>query len=186
MGNASRLEFARSRLHLRDDRCEYPVNVAIHPNVRIGEDVEIQSGAVIGHSGFGYEVDENGIPIEIVHLGRVIIGDHVRIGANCTVDRGTVDDTIIHEHVKIDQNCHIAHNVEIGPRTMIASGTILGGSCKIGEDVWIGPGTIMMNKIKVGDRAFIGVGSVVIRDVPAGMVVCGNPARVLRERRDDE
>ncbi|MFH0824396.1 MAG: hypothetical protein V2B18_16710 [Pseudomonadota bacterium] len=174
----SRLEFARSRLHLKQP--ENSIGVMIHPWVKIGVGFEVFSGAVIGHTGFGFERDENGIPVEIVHTGGVVIGDYVRIGENSVVARGTLGDTVIEDHVKIDSLCHIAHNVLVGARTMMASTIDITGSVTVGTDVWIGAHTIIKNKVKIGNHALIGVGAVVIHDVPAGAVVAGNPARILR------
>jgi len=176
---SDRLEFAR-----RSIRWEHTApNVYIHPTAHIG------TGVVIGESGFGYERDEYGAPVKIYHAGGVIIGPNVWLGANCIVSRAVLPErnTIIKEHCKIDDLCHIAHNVVIGPRTMMASGCILGGSVQIGPDCWIGSGTTVRNKVRIIRNTLIGIGSVVLKDIlEPGQVWAGNPARFLRMKREGE
>ncbi|CCQ09626.1 UDP-3-O-[3-hydroxymyristoyl] glucosamine N-acyltransferase [Pseudoalteromonas luteoviolacea B = ATCC 29581] len=107
-------------------------NVSVYHEVEIGEDCLFQSGAVIGSDGFGY-ANKKGRWIKIPQVGRVVIGDRVEVGANTVIDRGALDDTIIHDDVIIDNLCQIAHNVEIGQGTAIAGATVVAGSTKIGK-----------------------------------------------------
>ncbi len=109
----------------------YP-NVSIYHNVSIGRDCIIHSGAVIGSDGFGY-ANNSGEWVKIVQSGGVRIGNNVEIGANSTIDRGALDDTVIADGVKIDNLCHIAHNVEIGENTAMAAFTGVAGSTVIGK-----------------------------------------------------
>ncbi|MBB1310314.1 UDP-3-O-(3-hydroxymyristoyl)glucosamine N-acyltransferase [Pseudoalteromonas sp. SR41-8] len=111
-------------------------NVSVYHDVEIGNDCLFQSSSVIGSDGFGYANDK-GQWIKIPQLGRVIIGDKVEIGAGTTVDRGAIDDTIIHSNVIIDNQCQIAHNVEIGSGTAIAGCTVIAGSTTIGKNCQI-------------------------------------------------
>ncbi|MDQ7048604.1 MAG: UDP-3-O-(3-hydroxymyristoyl)glucosamine N-acyltransferase [Enterobacterales bacterium] len=109
----------------------YP-NVTLYHRTLIGSDCTIQSGAVIGSDGFGF-ANENGRWVKIPQLGRVVIGDRVEVGANTTIDRGALKDTLIGDGVIIDNLCHIAHNVEIGENTAMAAFTGIAGSSIIGQ-----------------------------------------------------
>lgn len=160
-------------------------NTVIHHNVVIGDDViigdncVIKSCAVIGEDGFGFERDEDGIPIRLVHLGRVIIGNDVEIGSLTTVCRGTLGDTIIHDHVKVDDHVHIAHNVVVHMGAMIIACAEVSGGVEIGAQAWVGPNSSVIQKLKIGEKSTVGIGANVIRAVEAGAVVAGNPARTL-------
>lgn len=168
------------------DYTEVRNNVVIADGVRIGKHCLIRSNAVIGEEGFGFEYEEDGTPFRIPHLGSVEIGDHVEIGNFTAIAQGTLKNTIIHSHVKIDNLVHIAHNCVVGERTVIVAGAETSGSSVIGTDCWLGVGCTTMQKIKIGDNSLVGIGSVVLRDVPPGVVVAGNPARILRMRGIEE
>lgn len=155
-------------------------HVVLARGTKVGSDCVVQSHAVIGEQGFGYELDPEGVPFHIPHSGSVTIGDRVHIGASTVIARGTLDDTVVHDDVKIDDHVFIAHNAEIGERSMVIAGSEISGSVVIGTDVWIAPLVTIMNKVNVGNHAFIGIGSVVLKDVPPNTVVVGNPARVIR------
>ena len=150
-------------------------NCSIYDNVKIGKNVIIDSGAVIGAAGFGFVRDQNGIPHQFPQLGRVIIEDDVEIGANTCIDRGALDDTIIHKGVKIDNLVQIAHNVEIGQYSYIMGLTAIAGSVVIGEKCWIAPSKIV-NKVVIGNNVTVGFGSVVIKSIPENSTVMGDPA----------
>jgi UDP-3-O-[3-hydroxymyristoyl] glucosamine N-acyltransferase len=109
----------------------YP-NVSIYHDVEIGRNCVIQSGTVIGSDGFGY-ANRAGEWVKIAQTGGVRIADNVEIGANATIDRGALEDTVIAQGVKIDNLCHIAHNVEIGENTAMAAFTGVAGSTVIGK-----------------------------------------------------
>lgn len=125
-------------------------NVAIHHGVIIGRRVRIQSGVVIGEDGFGY-ANEGGAWIRIPQLGRVLIGDDVGIGANTTIDRGALGDTVIEEGVKLDNQIQIAHNVRIGAHTAIAGCTGIAGSTTIGKRCAIGGGVGISGHLEIAD-----------------------------------
>lgn len=127
----------------------YP-NVTIYDNTSIGDNVIIHAGAVIGSDGFGLVKDSSGW-IKVPHIGQVIIKNNVEIGANSTIDRGTIDSTIIHDNVKIDNHVHVAHNVEIGKNTAIAACVGIAGSTTIGENCTIGGGTGINGHINITD-----------------------------------
>lgn len=153
-------------------------NCSIYDNVKIGKNVIIDSGAVIGAAGFGFVRDQSGVPHQFPQLGKVIIEDNVEIGANTCVDRGALDDTIIHKGVKIDNLVQIAHNVEIGRYTYIMGLTAIAGSVVIGERCWIAPSKIK-NKVTIGNDVTVGFGAVVLNSIPDNTVVMGDPAITL-------
>lgn len=153
-------------------------NCVIYKGCVIGRKCMIHSGSVLGADGFGFiPGDDSGPPVKIPQLGGVKIGDHVEIGACCTVDRGTISDTVINDHVKMDDHVHIAHNVVVGKGCILVAMTGLAGS-SILED-----GVIMAARSGTGDHVRIGKGAQVaamagaIKDVPPGAVVSGFPAR---------
>ncbi|MDE3828863.1 UDP-3-O-(3-hydroxymyristoyl)glucosamine N-acyltransferase [Sinorhizobium meliloti] len=147
----------------------------------IGNNVIIHPGARIGQDGFGYAPGPKGGMIKIVQVGRVIIQDHVEIGANTTIDRGTMDDTVIGEGTKIDNLVQIGHNVRIGRYCGIVSQVGIAGSTQIGDGVMIGGGVGVNGHITIGDGAQIAAMSGVASDVPAGERYGGIPARPMRD-----
>lgn len=164
--------------------CKIGAGTIIHPGchiydgVAIGKNVIIDSGAVIGAAGFGFVRDKDGVPHRFPQLGGVIIGDDVEIGANTCIDRGALENTIIHKGVKIDNLVQIAHNVEIGKHTYIMGQTAIAGSVKIGSKCWVAPSYII-NKIAIGDNVTIGFGAVVLKSVKNNTTVMGNPAILI-------
>jgi UDP-3-O-[3-hydroxymyristoyl] glucosamine N-acyltransferase len=144
-------------------------------NAAIGEDCVIHAGAAIGKDGFGY-TRQNGKNVFIPHVGRVVIGSRVSIGANSCVDRGVMTDTVIGDGTKIDNLVQIAHGVIIGKECFLASQSGLAGGCVLGDRVLIGGQAGLANGVKVGDDAEIGAHSGVFRDVPAGGRYMGYPA----------
>jgi UDP-3-O-[3-hydroxymyristoyl] glucosamine N-acyltransferase len=146
----------------------------------IGDDVVILAGAAIGEQGFGV-AGGAADPVDVPHLGRVIIQDRVTIGANSTIDRAVFGDTMIGEGAKIDNLCHIAHNCSIGRGVMIAAFGGISGSTQVGDGVTMG------GRVGVADHRIIGAGATlaggtgVLQDVPAGEVWSGYPAKPLRK-----
>lgn len=124
--------------------------VVIADRVRLGERCIIHSGAVIGADGFGFAPDQ-GAWVKVPQLGSVVVGNDVEIGANTTVDRGTIDDTVIGDGVKLDNLVQIAHNVRIGEHTVMAAMSGAAGSTRIGKRCMIGGGAVMINHISVCD-----------------------------------
>ncbi len=154
-------------------------NVTLYPGVRIGERVEVHSGCVIGSDGFGYAAGPRGAE-KIHHGGSVVVHADVEIGANTTVDRGTLGDTVIGARTKIDNLCTVAHNVVIGSDCLIAGKTGIAGSTTIGDRVIIGGGAGITDHVTIGDDARIAGLAGVSKDVPSGETWTGNPARPHR------
>lgn len=146
----------------------------------IGDDVAILAGAVIGEQGFGVAGDASG-PVDVPHLGRVVIQDRVTIGANSCVDRGVFDDTIIGEGAKIDNLCHIAHNCVVGRGVLIAAFGGVSGSTELGDGVTLGGRVGIADHRKIGVGATLAGGAAVFQDVPPGEVWSGYPAKPLRK-----
>lgn len=144
----------------------------------IGNGVIIHNGVRIGQDGFGFAPGPRGM-IKLVQIGRVIIQDNVEIGANTTIDRGAMDDTVIGEGTKIDNLVQIAHNVCIGRHCAIASGAGIAGSTKIGDGVQIGGASGINGHITIGDGVQIAAMSGVIASLPAGGRFGGIPARPM-------
>lgn len=157
-------------------------HVTIVNRVTIGRDCEIQSGTVIGHDGFGYTEDENHVKTMVKHFGGVAIGDKVLVSSNVCVCRGTIDDTIIGDGVKIDNLSHIAHNCVLGENAALAYPCYLGGSSKYGSNAYLA-GAIVRNQCDVEENAFVGLGAVVVKNVDAGEVVVGNPAKPFIKKK---
>ncbi len=148
--------------------------------VVIDSTCKIHPTTLLGLSGFGYARNEPGELVEIGHSGHVIIKRDTVIRAYCTIDRGTVDNTVIGEGNKLDHHIHVAHNVKIGNHNTLANGCIIEGSCEIGDFNTFGTAVIMQRKTKVGNNCTIGSGSVITKDIPDNSIVYGNPARVIR------
>ncbi|WP_192458098.1 UDP-3-O-(3-hydroxymyristoyl)glucosamine N-acyltransferase [Musicola keenii] len=150
-------------------------NVTVYHNVVLGEKCLIQSGAVIGSDGFGY-ANDRGNWVKIPQLGTVIIGDRVEIGANTTIDRGALDDTIIGNGVIIDNQCQIAHNVVIGDNTAVAGGVIMAGSLKIGRYCMIGGASVINGHMEICDKVTVtGMGMVMRPITEPGVYSSGIP-----------
>ena len=157
-------------------------NTTIYGEAKIGSNSVILSNSTIGSEGFSFSYTGN----ELFHfpsLGSIIIGDHVWIGSNCTVEKPQIDTTIIESHVKLDDLVHIGHNAIIKKFTQIAAGTIISGRAKIGEGCWIAPNVVFDNGCQVGKNSIVGSSSLVRRNFPKNSVIIGSPARLLRKTR---
>ncbi len=149
-------------------------------NSIIGDDVVIQDGAKIGLKGFGF-IPLKGKNFRFPHIGRVILKNNVEIGSSCTIDRGSVDDTIIGENTFLDNQVHMAHNVKVGKNCMIAGQVGFAGSSTLGDNVSIGGQAGISGHLKIGNNVKIGGGSGVVKDIEDNSVVMGYPAVPLKE-----
>jgi UDP-3-O-[3-hydroxymyristoyl] glucosamine N-acyltransferase len=144
-------------------------NVTIKHNCHIGKSCHFFPGAIIGNDGFGYAeeqtADGEAYWVKIPQVGRVVIKDHVDIGANTTVDRGAIDDTVIDEGVKIDNLVQIAHNCRIGAHTVIAGCVGVAGSAVIGKHCKLGGAAMVLGHLSVADGVTISPGSMITRSI---------------------
>lgn len=164
-------------------------NVTLYPGTVIGSHVRIHSGTVIGSDGFGYApIRQDGRrdgPVvgheKIHHLGGVRIGNHVEIGANSCVDRGTLGDTVIEDHVKADNLVQIAHNAIAREGAILCGCSGLAGGSVLGRFAYLGGQACVVNKAQVGDGAMVGAASLITKDVGPGEQVAGSPQRALKD-----
>jgi UDP-3-O-[3-hydroxymyristoyl] glucosamine N-acyltransferase len=162
------------------DGCRLEAGAVLGPRVVLGCRVRLEAGARVGLDGFAFEETPAG-PARIPHLGGCHIGDDVEIGANATVDRGSVGTTRIGAGTKIDNLVHVGHNVRIGARCLVMAQTGIAGAVTVGDDVRIAGQAGLADHLSVGDRARIAAQSGVIGDVAPGAVVSGYPARDHRQ-----
>ena len=148
-------------------------------NSIIGNEVMIQDGCKIGQKGFGF-IPSKEKNIKFPHIGKVQIKDFVEIASGCTIDRGSIDDTIIGQNTYLDNQVHVAHNVKIGNNCMIAGQVGFAGSSTIGNNVSIGGQAGVSGHLKIGNNVKIGGGSGVVKDIEDNQVVMGYPAIPLR------
>ncbi len=157
-------------------------NVTIKHGSQIGKNCHLFSGCVIGNDGFGYAEETAGDSkhwVKIPQIGRVVIHDHVDIGANTTIDRGAIDDTVIEEGVKLDNLIQIAHNCRIGAHTVIAGCTGIAGSAIIGKHCKIGGAAMILGHLNIADNVTISPGSMIMRSInKAGTYTALMPSQV--------
>ena len=162
------------------ENCRIHPRVTLYPSVRVGAGVEIHSGAVIGADGFGYAFDGERY-WKFPQTGVVEIADDVEIGANATIDRGSLDDTRIAEGVKLDNLVHVGHNVQIGEHTVIAAQTGISGSSRLGHHVVCGGQVGIADHCTLEDQSVAGAqaGIPTGKTIRSGQTVWGTPARPL-------
>ncbi|MEW8028646.1 MAG: UDP-3-O-(3-hydroxymyristoyl)glucosamine N-acyltransferase [Candidatus Thiodiazotropha sp.] len=148
-------------------------NVTLCHDTRLGRRCLIHPGAVLGADGFGL-ANEAGHWIKVPQLGRVRVGDDVEIGANTTIDRGALEDTILHDGVKLDNLIQIAHNVEIGRNTAMAGCSAVAGSTKIGNHCTIGGQTGLVGHLTIGDNVHFSAATLVTRSFTEAGYYSGN------------
>jgi UDP-3-O-[3-hydroxymyristoyl] glucosamine N-acyltransferase len=164
------------------ENCRFYPRVSIRQGCRVGNNVIIHDGAVIGSDGFGFAPAAEKYK-KIPQMGIVVIEDDVEIGANSTVDRATIGETIIRNGCKIDNLVQIAHNVEIGENSVIASQTGISGSTKVGKHVTIAGQVGIVGHIEIGDNAILAAKSGISKDVPVGEVWFGYPAMTIMKQK---
>jgi UDP-3-O-[3-hydroxymyristoyl] glucosamine N-acyltransferase len=158
------------------DKAVIHSGVTVREYCRIGNRVILQNGAVIGSDGLGFVPTADGIFYKIVQTGRVVIEDDVEVGANTTVDRAAVGDTVIRRGAKLDNLVQIGHGSQVGPHSVLAAQVGLAGSTRLGQGVWVGGQAGFAGHLSVGDKAVITAQSGTSHDVSPGAVVSGSPA----------
>ena len=180
-------------------------NTKIYPHVYIGDDVTIgndciiyagakiysdcvvgnrciiHAGVVIGSDGFGFAPLENGTYKKIAQIGNTVLEDDVEVGANTTIDCGTMDSTIIRKGAKIDNLVQIAHNCEVGENTVIAAQSGLAGTSKVGKNCKFGGQVGLAGHLTIGDNVFIGAQSGVAKSVNSNQIILGSPAIEIKD-----
>jgi UDP-3-O-[3-hydroxymyristoyl] glucosamine N-acyltransferase len=150
--------------------------VTLYPGTVIGERCLVHAGAVIGADGFGFAPDRDGY-VKVPQVGGVRIGDDVEIGANTTIDRGTIEDTVIGDGVKLDNQVQVGHNVRIGAHTVVAGCAGISGSTVIGRRCMIGGAVGLAGHLELGDEVVVTGFSLVTRSLPGpGVYSSGMPA----------
>jgi len=155
-------------------------NVSVYSGSAIGKRVILHSGVVIGADGFGF-VKDGKTNVKITQVGKVMIEDDVEVGANSTIDRAALGQTIIRRGVKIDNLVQVAHNVEIGEDSMIIAHVGIAGSTKIGKNVILAGQVGVVGHIEIGDNVMVGAQSGVGQNLPSGQAFSGSPAFPHRE-----
>jgi UDP-3-O-[3-hydroxymyristoyl] glucosamine N-acyltransferase len=150
-------------VEIGEDSVLYP-GVRIYPGCRIGRRAIIHAGAVIGADGFGFAQD-GAAWVKIAQTGRVVIGDDVEIGANTTIDRGALEDTVIEDGVKLDNQIQIAHNVRVGRNTAMAGCVGIAGSAKVGAGCTVGGGAIILGHLTLADGVHVSAGTLVAKSI---------------------
>ena len=158
------------------NNCIFFAGAKIYSETIIGNNCTIHSGTIIGSDGFGYAPSEDGSYSKVPQIGNVILEDNVEIGACTTIDRATLGSTIIRKGVKLDNQIQIAHNVEIGENTVIASQTGVAGSTKIGSNCQIGGQVGIAGHIIIGNNVRVQAQSGIGRNIKDGEILQGSPS----------
>lgn len=154
-------------------------NVVVYDDVTIGERCLIQAGTIIGTDGLGCSRDNEGKLSKFPHIGGVIIGDNVEIGANSQIAKGSLSDTIIENGCKLNGLCFIAHNCHLHENVWITGNSMLCGSVSVGKNTTIFSSVIIRDQRTIGEHVTIGMGAVVTKNVPDGETWIGNPAKKI-------
>jgi UDP-3-O-[3-hydroxymyristoyl] glucosamine N-acyltransferase len=150
--------------------------VVVREGCILGQRVILQNGVVIGSDGFGFAPTKDGSFYKICQTGRVVIEDDVEVGANTTIDRAAVGETIIRRGAKLDNLIQIGHGAQVGEDSVLAAQVGLAGSTRLGKGVWVGGQVGFAGHLEVGDKAVITAQSGTSHDIPPGAVVSGSPA----------
>lgn len=161
--------------------CIIYAGVKIYNDSFIGNRCILHSGVVIGSDGFGFAPLDDGTYKKIAQIGNAVLEDDVEIGANTTIDCGTMGSTIIRKGAKIDNLVQIAHNCEVGENTVMAAQTGLAGTTKVGKNCKFGGQVGLGGHLTIGDNVFIGAQSGVIKSVESNQVILGSPAMEIKE-----
>ena len=163
------------------DNCIIYAGVKVYDDCIIGNGCILQAGVVIGSDGFGFAPQKDGTYKKIPQIGNVVLEDNVEVGANSTIDCGTMGSTILRKGCKIDNLVQIAHNCEIGKNTVIAALSGLAGTTKIGNNCRIGGQVGFAGHLSVGDNVMIGAQSGVAKSVKGDRIILGSPAIDIKD-----
>lgn len=152
-------------------------NVYIEDHVKIGKNVSIQPGVVVGNEGHNYIRDNNNECVNFPHIGGVVIEDDVEIGGNSFVSRGVLSNTLIGKGTKIAQLVYVGANVQIGKHCAVRPNVMISGSVVVGDYSILAPTVTLRDQAKIGSNVTVGMGSVVTKNIPNGETWFGNPAR---------
>jgi len=155
-------------------------NVVLYPFTTLGKNCRIHAGTVIGADGFGYNFHQ-GAHLKVWHIGDVVIGDDVEIGANSCVDRGTFSSTNIGSGTKIDNHVQVGHNVQLGKGVILCGHVAIGGSAVLGDYCVMGGKSAIGDNFTLGSGVQVAGGGMVNCDWPDAIVVGGHPARPVKE-----
>jgi len=159
--------------------------VRVYSRVVIGNESVIGSNTVVGHQGFGFVRDEIGNKTRIPHLGGVMIGSHVEIGALSTVLSGTIIPTMVEDYAKIDDHVHVGHNVRVARGASVTAGVVIGGSAIIEAEAWVGMNSSIRDGRRVGSCALVGMDASIQEDLAANSIARA-PRADVKERTDDD
>ncbi len=163
------------------DNCTLYAGVKIYDDVVIGNNCILHANAVIGADGFGFAPQEDGTYNKIPQIGNVILEDNVDVGANSTIDCGTMGSTIIRKGAKIDNLVQIGHNCDVGENTVIAAQTGLAGTTKVGKNCKFAGQVGLAGHLTIGDNVIIGAKSGVPKSVKSNKIIFGSPAYDIKD-----
>jgi UDP-3-O-[3-hydroxymyristoyl] glucosamine N-acyltransferase len=156
-------------------------NAQIYGPARLGAGCLIKDGAVIGTEGYGFVREADGRLVHQPQLGRIFLGDRVWVGANSTVERALIHDTVLEDDVKIDDLAHVGNGTRVGRGSLVTAGVVLAFDVTLGQRVTLGPGVTVRERASIADDVVVGAGAVVVNDLTRPGVYVGVPARFLKE-----
>ncbi|HEX8686551.1 MAG TPA: hypothetical protein VF654_08615, partial [Pyrinomonadaceae bacterium] len=159
--------------------------VRIFPRVAIGDESVVGVNSVVGHDGYGFVRDENGNKVRMPHLGGVVIGSHVEVGALATVQGGTIVPTVIEDHAKVDEHVHVGHNVRVARGASVTAAVVIAGHAVIEAEAWVGVNSSIREGRRVGSHALVGMDVSLQQDLPDDTVARA-PRPDVRPRDDDD
>lgn len=159
-------------------------NVVITGRVQVGEKCLIKHNSTVGSTGYDFEVDAKGRQVHFPHVGKIIIGDHVWIGSNSSIESPSIHETVIEDMVKIDDLVQIGANSVIRAGAMITAGVMISRGVEIGKNCLIAPNASVRDSVKIGEHVTLGIGAVALKDLKSHGVYVGNPAVFLKEREN--
>jgi len=156
--------------------CILHANVTLYRESVVGNHVILHAGVVVGSDGFGYTPNEKGEHVKVMQIGRVVIEDHVEIGANTCIDRATFGDTTLRQGAKIDNLVQVAHNCDIGPHSILVSQVGLSGTCRLGHHVVLAGQVGVADHVTLANQVVVAAKAGVSRDIPEPGFYGGTPA----------